>query len=67
MIPPPSLQGSDVCPVVVMELKLKALILDAVHNIDVVKLLIDRGVSSVNNWSWQKQLRFYLRNGMWTY
>lgn len=44
-----------------MELKLKSLILDAVHNIEVVKLLLEHRVSSVGHWYWQKQLRFYLR------
>ena len=44
----------------VLELKLKALILDAIHAIDVVQQLIKSGVKSLDNWVWQKQLRFYL-------
>ena len=44
----------------VLELKLKALILDAIHNIDVVRLLIAEGVKKKDNWLWQKQLRFYV-------
>lgn len=45
----------------VLELKLKALILDAIHAIDVVQQLIKVGVKSLDNWAWQKQLRFYLQ------
>ena len=46
-----------------MELKLKALVLDTVHNIEIVQLLLKEKVNDVGNWYWQKQLRFYLRNG----
>ena len=44
----------------VLELKLKALILDAVHFIDVVDQLIETNVRNCNEWIWQKQLRFYV-------
>ena len=44
----------------VLELKLKALILDAVHFIDVVDQLIEVNVRNPNEWMWQKQLRFYV-------
>lgn len=47
----------------VLELKLKALILDTVHSIDVVQTLIHSGVKKTGHWLWQKQLRFYLKNG----
>jgi dynein heavy chain 2 len=40
--------------------KLKALILDLIHNLDVIKQLEDGKVTSSDNWLWQKQLRFYL-------
>ncbi|XP_077466766.1 cytoplasmic dynein 2 heavy chain 1 isoform X1 [Stigmatopora argus] len=43
-----------------LQLKLKALILDIIHNISVVKQLIQAGVRSLEAWSWQKQLRFYM-------
>ncbi|KAJ8027756.1 Cytoplasmic dynein 2 heavy chain 1 [Holothuria leucospilota] len=46
----------------VLELKLKALILDIIHFIDVVKLLIDHHVTSLDEWLWQKQLRYYANN-----
>ena len=45
----------------VLELKLKALILDTIHSIDVVQQLIKHGVKSVDEWMWQKQLRFYMQ------
>ncbi|KAM9321467.1 cytoplasmic dynein 2 heavy chain 1 [Gastrophryne carolinensis] len=44
----------------ILELKLKALILDIIHNIDVVKQLIQAQVHSVDDWAWKKQLRFYM-------
>ena len=47
----------------VLELKLKALILDTIHNIDVVRALSDADVRSVDDWLWQKQLRYYLSGG----
>ena len=45
----------------VLELKLKALILDTIHAIDVVQQLIKHGVKSLEDWIWQKQLRFYMQ------
>lgn len=44
----------------VLQLKLKALILDIIHNISVVKQLNQTGVSSPEAWGWKKQLRFYM-------
>lgn len=45
----------------VLNLKLKALILDIIHNIDVVSQLIKSNVSSTEEWIWQKQLRYYMK------
>ena len=45
----------------VLELKLKALILDTIHSIDVVQQLIKHGIKSLDEWIWQKQLRFYMQ------
>ncbi|XP_056467776.1 cytoplasmic dynein 2 heavy chain 1 isoform X1 [Gadus chalcogrammus] len=42
----------------VLQLKLKALILDIIHNISVVRQLNQAGVCSPDDWSWRKQLRF---------
>ena len=42
----------------VLELKLKALILDTIHHIEIVKKLIASKVWAVDHWLWQKQLRF---------
>ncbi|GET89825.1 dynein heavy chain, putative [Leishmania tarentolae] len=39
-------------------LKVKALILDTIHNIEVVELLMKRNVRSVDEWWWKKQLRY---------
>ncbi|PKU41804.1 cytoplasmic dynein 2 heavy chain 1 [Limosa lapponica baueri] len=46
----------------ILELKLKALILDIIHNIDVVKQLNQAQVHSVEDWAWKKQLRFYMKD-----
>ncbi|CBZ37876.1 dynein heavy chain, putative [Leishmania donovani] len=43
-------------------IKLKALIMDLIHNIEVVQLLIANGVDKESHWLWKKQLRFYLDN-----
>uniref|UniRef100_A0A4W6F7X0 Cytoplasmic dynein 2 heavy chain 1 n=1 Tax=Lates calcarifer TaxID=8187 RepID=A0A4W6F7X0_LATCA len=44
----------------VLQLKLKALILDIIHNISVVKQLSQAEVTSPDAWAWKKQLRFYM-------
>jgi len=41
------------------QLKMKALVLDLIHNIDVVNQLIEANVTTLQHWQWQKQLRFY--------
>ncbi len=43
-----------------LDLKIKALVLDLIHNIEVVELLRDNKVADVGDWLWQKQLRTYL-------
>ncbi|CAH2225380.1 cytoplasmic dynein 2 heavy chain 1 [Pelobates cultripes] len=45
----------------ILELKLKALILDIIHNIDVVKTLNEAQVRSTEDWVWKKQVRFYMQ------
>uniref|UniRef100_H3AMW9 Uncharacterized protein n=1 Tax=Latimeria chalumnae TaxID=7897 RepID=H3AMW9_LATCH len=45
----------------VLELKLKTLILDIIHNIDVLKQLTQAQVHSTEDWAWKKQLRFYMK------
>ena len=46
----------------VLELKLKALILDTIHYVQIIEELMEAKVRSVDNWLWQKQLRFYVGN-----
>ena len=41
----------------VLDLKLKSLILDTIHAIDMVHKLMNIQVHSVTEWEWQKQLR----------
>lgn len=51
--------GQDSSDVLVLELKLKSLILDTVHNVDIVHQLLKGELRNVGDWLWQKQLRFY--------
>ncbi|KAH9593148.1 Dynein heavy chain region D6 P-loop domain [Trypanosoma melophagium] len=41
-------------------LKVKALILDIIHQLEIVELLEIRKVKTVTSWWWQKQLRYYM-------
>ncbi|GLD99148.1 hypothetical protein PINS_up007866 [Pythium insidiosum] len=43
-----------------MSLKVKALVLDLVHHIDVCDQLLRANCHATGDWIWQKQLRFYL-------
>ncbi|KEG15451.1 dynein heavy chain [Trypanosoma grayi] len=45
---------------VVVGLKLKSLIMDLIHNIEVVDALIQNGIEKETDWLWRKQLRYYL-------
>ncbi|XQJ30746.1 dynein heavy chain, putative [Leishmania guyanensis] len=45
---------------VLVGIKLKVLIMDLIHNIEVAQLLIANGVDKESHWLWKKQLRFYL-------
>lgn len=44
----------------VLELKLKALILDNIHHIKVTQELIEANTKHTTDWLWQKQVRYYL-------
>ena len=41
-------------------LKIKALVLDLIHNMDVVDQLLNAKTASLSDWQWRKQLRYYL-------
>uniref|UniRef100_A0A6P7FU93 Cytoplasmic dynein 2 heavy chain 1 n=1 Tax=Diabrotica virgifera virgifera TaxID=50390 RepID=A0A6P7FU93_DIAVI len=43
----------------VLELKLKALLLDTIHHISVLEELMEYNVTKISEWTWQKQLRYY--------
>jgi dynein heavy chain 2 len=47
---------------VLLQGKIKALVMDVIHNIDVCRQLIEAKVNTLDSWVWQKQLRFYLKN-----
>ncbi|XP_050308266.1 cytoplasmic dynein 2 heavy chain 1-like [Anthonomus grandis grandis] len=42
-----------------LELKLKSLLIDTIHHIRVLEELLNRNVTKVSEWTWQKQLRYY--------
>ncbi|EGR34655.1 hypothetical protein IMG5_004580 [Ichthyophthirius multifiliis] len=42
-------------------LKLKALILDLIHQIEVINLLINEEVKDVQDWNWYKQLKYQMQ------
>ncbi|CAM9408681.1 unnamed protein product, partial [Ectocarpus fasciculatus] len=46
-----------------MQLKIKALVLDLVHSMDVVDQLQKNAAESADDWIWQKQLRYYVKGG----
>ena len=41
-------------------LKIKSLVLDQIHNIEVVESLIQKAVGSQNDWEWHRQLKFFM-------
>lgn len=43
-----------------LQSKLKALILDVIHSLSVVRELLEVQVHSTDDWAWTRQLRFYL-------
>jgi dynein heavy chain 2 len=47
---------------VLEHLKMKALVMDLVHNIDVVEQLQNAKVTSLDAWMWRKQLRYYFED-----
>lgn len=54
------LTSLDLSTEVLMSLKVKALVLDLVHHIDVCDQLVSANCRATSDWIWQKQLRFYL-------
>eukprot|EP00727_Mastigamoeba_balamuthi_P008574 m51a1_g4339 putative cytoplasmic dynein 2 heavy chain 1 isoform x1 (4695) ;mRNA; f:164362-180818 len=44
----------------VLALKIKSILYDIIHNLDVVIQLKAAGIKSLAEWSWQKQLRYYM-------
>lgn len=46
-----------------LQLKMKALVFDVVHNIDVVAQLQRHKTRSLAEWMWKKQLRYYFEKG----
>lgn len=53
--------SSTVVDEAVLQLKLKALVLDLIHHISVLDQLIQaENNQSIGCWTWQRQLRFYL-------
>ena len=51
------LLAADVSGNPVLEMKLKALILDTIHAIDVIDQIMAANISQCEEWEWNKQLR----------
>jgi dynein heavy chain 2, cytosolic len=45
-------------------IKVKSLILDLIHNIEVVDVLIQSKASNVHDWEWHRQLKFFLNQNV---
>jgi dynein heavy chain 2, cytosolic len=46
------------------QLKMKSLVMDLVHNIDVIDQLRDKHTKKLTEWQWQKQLRYYVEGNL---
>ena len=47
-----------------MLIKVKSLILDLIHNVEVVENLLATNVASVHDWDWHRQLKFFVVNNL---
>jgi dynein heavy chain 2 len=43
-----------------LQLKIKSLVLDIVHQVDVVDQLLKKSTTKSSEWTWKKQLRYYM-------
>merc|ERR1740130_1977708 len=43
-----------------LSLKMKALVMDLIHHMDVLDQLMATGCAALGDWAWRKQLRFYM-------
>ena len=43
-----------------LSLKMKALVMDLIHHMDVLDQLMASGCAALGDWAWRKQLRFYM-------
>lgn len=44
-----------------VQLKLRCLLIDLIHFMDIIELLIENNTTSYNQWHWLKQLKFYMK------
>ena len=54
-----SLTGQELEFGSVLSIKVKSLILDIIHFLTVIEELVSANIRDIENWIWQKQLRFY--------
>lgn len=45
-----------------LKIKLRAILLDMVHQSSIIEFLIENNVTTQNDWCWLQQLKFYLNN-----
>ena len=57
------LTSQDLSAEPLVQLKMKSLVLDLVHNIDVLDQLLKAGTKRLSDWQWRKQLRYYVEKG----
>lgn len=57
-----ALTKQDLSAMPVVQIKVKALVMDIVHNLDVLEHLDSARCRDVHDWAWHKQLRYYVRN-----
>ncbi|KAH8074196.1 dynein light chain binding protein [Aureococcus anophagefferens] len=55
--------GQDLSGMPVTQLKVKALVMDLVHNMDVLDQLDRARCRDAHDWAWHKQLRYYVGGG----
>ena len=57
-----ALTNQDLSAMPVVQIKVKALVMDLVHNLGILEHLDSARCCHVHDWAWHKQLRYYVRN-----
>ena len=57
-----NLTSHDLSSEPLIQIKMKSLVFDLVHQIDIIDQLRSNNVTKVTDWFWKKQLRYYLQS-----